>query len=62
MTKKYASTTTFMDDLAELIEGWCERRCLRSLGAVLPAYNSFNGMTGGWGELLTALKSLTMTQ
>ncbi len=60
--KRYVSTTAFMDELGELIEGWCGRRCLRSLGAVLPAYNSFNGMTDGWGELLKALKSLAMTQ
>ena len=29
---------------------------------MLPAYNSLNGMTDGWGELLNALKALTLSQ
>jgi hypothetical protein len=48
----------FLDALKDLIEGWCERRCLRPLARVLNAYLSFNGMTDGWGELAIALKSI----
>jgi hypothetical protein len=62
MAKKYSSNAAFLAELSELIDRWCERRSLQLLGTVLPAYNSINGMTDGWGELLRALKALTLSQ
>jgi len=62
MRKRYPDNEAFFTDLRSLIEGWCDRRCLRPLGIVLPAYTSFNGMTDGWGELLKALKGLALVQ
>jgi hypothetical protein len=62
MARKYPDNAAFLSEFGRLVDKWCERRCLRSLGTVLPAYNSFNGMTDGWGELLRALRALTLSQ
>lgn len=48
----------FFDAAKVLIDGWCDRRSLKPLAALLPAYTAFNGMTDGWGELLAALKNV----
>lgn len=60
MRKTYPDNEAFFADLRNLIDGWCERRCLQPLSIVLPAYSSFNGMTDGWGELLKALQALAV--
>ncbi len=60
MPKAYPDNETFFADLRGLIDAWCERRCLQPLGVILPAYNSYNGMTDGWGELLRALKTVSL--
>lgn len=52
------SNADFLDRLKELVEVWCDRRALRPLARVLPAYTAFNGMTEGWGTLLAALKNV----
>lgn len=44
--------------LEQLIGAWCERRDLRPLATVLPAYTSNNGLTDGWGDLMEALRTL----
>jgi hypothetical protein len=62
MSKRYSSNEQFFAELRGLIDAWCDRRCLHLLSKVLPAYTSFNGMTDGWGELLNALKALTLSQ
>jgi hypothetical protein len=62
MSKRYSNNEQFFVELRGLIDTWCDRRCLHLLSTVLPAYTSFNGMTDGWGELLNALKALTLCQ
>lgn len=54
----YRSNDEFFETLKGLINGWCDRRSLAPLSRVLGAYLSFNGMTDGWGELSTGLKSI----
>ena len=41
----------------QLIDAWCERRALRPLSILLPAYVGFTGLTDGWTELHEALRS-----
>ena len=62
MGRRYPDNEAFFAELRSLIDGWCDRRCLRPLGIVLPAYNSFNGMTNAWNDLLTALRTLALVQ
>jgi hypothetical protein len=61
MRKSYASNDEYFDDLQSLVEAWCDRRCLHALSTILPAYTSFNGMTDAWGDLLTALNALLLS-
>ena len=44
-----------MATLRQLIEAWCDRRCLRALLEILPGYFAFNSLTDGWAELREAL-------
>jgi hypothetical protein len=41
--------------LSRLVEAWCDRRELRPLAMVLPAYISNGGLTDGWADLMEAL-------
>ena len=43
--------------LRDLIEAWCDRRCLNALKYVLPAYLSFNGRIDGWSMLCAAVRN-----
>jgi hypothetical protein len=62
VSKNYRDNEAFWADLRALVEAWCDRRYLRPLAIVLPAYTSFNGMTDGLGELLLAFKALALSQ
>lgn len=62
MGNRYSDNQAFFAELRSLIDTWCDRRCLRPLGIVLPAYHSFNCMTVGWGELLKALRALAFAR
>ncbi len=42
----------------ELIEGWCDRRCLIALRLVLHGYPLHNELTDGWADLLDALQNV----
>jgi hypothetical protein len=44
--------------LHALVDGWCERRALEPLAALLPAYLSFNGLTDGWLDLWDAVNNV----
>ena len=46
------------DPLDHLIDSWCERRHLRPLAILLPAYTSNNGLTDGWAGVMEALRTL----
>jgi hypothetical protein len=56
--KPITSNEEFFAILKGLIHTWCDRRALKSLSWVLGPYLAFNGLTDGWGELLTAMKSI----
>ena len=49
---------TFDQELASLIDGWCERRQLPLLAIILPAYPRVSGLTDEWAELSAALKTI----
>jgi hypothetical protein len=39
-----------------LVDAWCDRRALRPLAYVLPAWTNNNGLTDGWQQLHDSLK------
>jgi hypothetical protein len=41
-----------------LVAGWCDRRCLKALRAILSGYPLTSPLTDGWGDLLTALQDV----
>ncbi len=53
-----SSNTEFFALLRRLVDAWCDRRALRPLSLILNPYLAFDGLTGGWGEILDALKSI----
>lgn len=44
--------------LRGLVDGWCERRALTPLAALLPAYLAFNGLSDGWHDLWQAVNNV----
>lgn len=44
--------------LSALIDSWCERRDLRPLALLLPAYTANAGLTDDWARVLEALYDL----
>ncbi len=42
--------------ISQLIDVWCDRRELRPLSYVLPAWTGNNGLTDGWSQLHDDLK------
>lgn len=48
----------FDKELGQLIDAWCERRQLRLLKTILPAYPRVSGLTDEWGNLAAALKTI----
>ena len=53
-----ANSAEFFAALRSLIEAWCDRRCLKALNHVLPAYLSFNRLTDGWKRVYDALRNV----
>jgi hypothetical protein len=45
-------------EIRGLVDAWCDRRCLRTLRAVLRGYPLASPLTDGWGELLLALQDV----
>ncbi|WP_213738537.1 hypothetical protein [Bradyrhizobium sp. dw_411] len=54
----YGLNNQFMKALSGLIDDWCDKRCLRPLSRVLGPFLNFNGLTDGWADLATGLKSV----
>jgi hypothetical protein len=48
----------FDAELGKLINSWCERRELRLLSTILPAYPRVSGLTDEWANLAAALKTI----
>ena len=42
--------------ISDLVDDWCDRRELRALSYVLPAWTGNNGLTDGWSQLRDDLK------
>lgn len=42
--------------MSELVDVWCDRRELRALSYVLPAWTGNNGLTDGWSQLRDDLR------
>lgn len=45
-------------EVDRLVEGWCDRRCLRALRAILSGWPLSSGLTDDWGNLLEALEKV----
>jgi hypothetical protein len=43
------------DTIRQLINNWCDRRCLKALRAILRGYPMTTPLSDGWGELLLGL-------
>jgi hypothetical protein len=52
------NTDNLFATLQRLVEGWCDRRCLRALRAILRGYPLTSALSDGWGDLLTALQDV----
>lgn len=46
-----------MAALSSLVDRWCEQRRFRHLAAVPPSFVGFDGLTDGWTELRSGLKT-----
>lgn len=44
--------------LEKLVDAWCDRRCLRALRAILPAFPMNSKWTDSWSELLVAMQNV----
>lgn len=44
--------------VGELVEAWCDRRCLGALREILSGYPVTSPLTDSWAELLTALEGV----
>ena len=45
-------------EVTNLIDEWCDRRELRALARLLPAWLSNDGLTDGWVGVLDALRTI----
>ena len=54
-----ALLTSRLDQILHtLVSAWCDRRALEPLGAILPAYLAFNGLTDGCLDLWEAVNNV----
>ncbi len=47
-----------IEEVERLVDGWCERRSLRALRAILSVWPLTSGLTDDWGNLLDALEKV----
>jgi len=45
-------------EVSQLIDGWCDRRDLRALGRLLPAWLANGGSTDDWRQVLDVLHAI----
>ena len=53
-----AESANLFGVLDELVDGWCERRALKILRLVLPAYPLSGLLTDDWHQLYDALRDV----
>ena len=56
--REFVSRRKMWTLLRGLIDGWCERRALEPLAALLPAYLAFDGATDEWHDLWRAVNNI----
>jgi hypothetical protein len=56
--RKIETTADLDATIDALVDGWCERRCLRALGWILRAWPTTLAHTDDWGDLRTALRNV----
>jgi hypothetical protein len=44
--------------LSQLVDAWCERRCLSALRHILAGWPLASGLTDEWADLLDSLKNV----
>lgn len=44
--------------VGELVDAWCERRCINALRFILQGWPLSNSLTDGWGDLLKAMENV----
>lgn len=54
----FTDNAQLFNTIQGLVEGWCDRRCLKALRAVLRGYPLSSPFTDGWGDLLIALQDV----
>jgi hypothetical protein len=47
-----------IEEVERLVGGWCDRRSLRALRAILSGWPLTSGLTDDWGNLLDALEKV----
>jgi len=53
-----SDTSDVLTDVSMLIDAWCDRRELRALAQLLPAWVANNGLTDGWAVVLEAFRTI----
>jgi len=57
-TRRIETSADLNAAIDALVDGWCERRCLRALGWILRAWPTTLAHTDDWGDLRTALRNV----
>ena len=52
------NTDRLFTSIQNLVEGWCDRGCLKALRSILRGYPLSSPFTDGWGDLLIALQDV----
>lgn len=47
-----------IQEIDKLVDGWCERRCLKPLRYILQHYPLLSGLTDEWGALYESLRDI----
>ena len=51
-TMPFTDNVHLFKTILTLVEGWCDRRCLKALGWILRGYPLTSPLGDGWGDLL----------
>ena len=57
-TMPFTDNAHLFNTIQTLVEGWCDRRCLKALGWILRGYPLTSPLGDGWGDLLVALQNV----
>jgi hypothetical protein len=54
----FTDSADLFNAIQTLVEGWCDRRCLKALSRILGGYPLSSPLGDGWGDLLIALQDV----